>query len=127
MKHVQGRAVRVTPQGKITAKITSVVTIGKDGLTGAEASRAFLVLDAFRGGDSLLASPFVRKIFFPAYPLHELKWPQSPPTKPQIDFTYRPLNESQKKAVEKCLSNKQKDRHVVVVVRTTPVFSCLIS
>ncbi|KAF9647978.1 hypothetical protein BDM02DRAFT_3144973, partial [Thelephora ganbajun] len=110
---VQGKAVKVTPQTQFaaTAKIRSVVTIGKDQLTGAEASRADLILNAFKGGESLLSSPFVRKIFFPGHPLHALKWPKLPTTQPEIVFTYRDLNESQRKAVERCLSNKEEDRH----------------
>ena len=125
MSNVQGRAVKVTPHAQFTAKIKSVVTIGKDGLTGAEASRAGLILDAFKGSESLLSSPFVRKIFFPGYPLDTLKWPKLPATQPTINFTYRPLNDSQRKAVERCLSNKEEDRHVVIVVSTTSSFLSL--
>lgn len=124
---VQGRAVKVTPHAQFTAPIKSVVTIGKEGLTGAEANRADLILDAFRGFNSLLSSPFVRKIFFPGYPLDTLKWPKLPSTKPKINFTYRSLNESQRKAVEKCLSNKEEDRHVVIVVSSSSSFSFPIS
>ena len=118
MKKVSGKAVKVAPHAQITptAKIRSVVTIGKEELNGAETTRANLVLDAFRDGDSLLSSPFVRKIFFPNHPLHTLKWPKLPKTQPEIDFTYRKLNPSQTRAVEKCLSNEEADRHVVIVV-----------
>ena len=127
MKEVRGRAVRVSPHAKFTAKIKSVVTVGKEELTGAEATRAGLILDAFKGSDSLLSSPFVRKVFFPNYPLHTLKWPDLPTTKPKINFTYREPNKSQRKAVERCLSNKEADRHVVIVVSSTSSFSFLIS
>lgn len=101
--------------------------MGKEELTGAEATRASLVLDAFKGLDSLLSSPFVRKIFFPDYPLHRLKWPELPGTQPEIDFAYRKLNESQRRAVEKSLSNKEEDRHVLIVVSSTPSFSFPLS
>ena len=94
-----------------------MVTVGKDEPTGAEATRAGLILGAFKGSDSLFTSPFVRKVFFPNYPLHTLKWPELPTTQPEIGFTYRPLNKSQRKAVEKCLSNQEADRQVVIVVR----------
>jgi hypothetical protein len=110
-----------------TAIITSVVTVGKDDLTGAETSRASLILDAFKGGDALLTTPFVRKIFFPDYPLETLKWPALPKTQPKVNFTHRQLNESQQKAVEKCLSNKEEDRHVVIVVSSFPSLPYLIS
>lgn len=118
VKEVRGRAVTVTPHARFaaTAKITSVVTVGKEDLTGAETSRADLILDAFKGGDALLTSPFVRKIFFPDYDLRTLKWPRLPMTQPKIGFTHRPLNASQRRAVEKCLSNQEQDRHVVVIV-----------
>ena len=119
---VQGRAVKVTPHSQFTAKIKSVVTVGKDALTGAETSRADLILDTFKGQGPLLSSPFVRKIFFPGYLLHTLKWPPLPMSRPMINFTYRPLNLSQRRAVEKCLSNKEEDRHVVVVVSSTSSF-----
>jgi hypothetical protein len=127
VSYASGKAVRVTPHAQVNAQIKSVATIGKEDLTPAEATRADLILDAFKGSDSLLSSPFVRKIFFPDYPLHTLKWPELPTTQPKIDFTYRPLNPSQKKAVGRCLSNKEEDRHVVVVVSSTPVFSCPFS
>ena len=116
VKHVNGRAVRVTAYAQPNTNIRSVVTIGKEGLTAAEASRASLVLGTFKASDSLLASPFVRKIFFPGYPLHTLRWPKLPTTQPNINFTYRQLNESQRKAVVRCLSNKEEDRHVVIIV-----------
>jgi Cdc6-like AAA superfamily ATPase len=54
-----------------------------------------------------------------------LKWPELPTSQPKINFTYRQLNISQRKAVEKCLSNKEEDRHVVIVVSSTPSFSPL--
>jgi len=127
VKKVQGRTVHVTPHAQFTAKIQSVVTIGKDDLTGAEATRAALILDAFKGSDSLLSSPFVRKIFFPDFPLHTLKWPELPPTQPRVDFTHRELNESQQRAVQKCLSNKEEDRLVIIVVSSTSSLSCLTS
>ena len=123
MKSVKGRAVTVTPQAQFSANIESVATIGKEGLTGAELSRAGLILDAFKGSDSLLSSPFVRKIFFPGYPLDTLKWPELITTQPTINFAYRKLNESQRKAVERCLSNKEEDRHVVIVVSSTSSFT----
>ena len=122
MKNVKGRAVLVTPRTQFTANIESVATIGKEDLTRAETSRAGLILSTFEGSDSLFSSPFVRKIFFPDYPLHTLKWPELPATQPNINFTYRPLNESQRKAVKRCLSNKEEDRHVVIVVSSLSSF-----
>jgi hypothetical protein len=115
---VQGRAVRVTPQAQLDSavKITSVVTIGKEELNDAETSRASLVLDAFKGGDSLLSSPFVRKTFFPGYPLDTLNWPPLPTTQPKVNFSYKALNLSQRMAVVKALSNEEVDRQVVIVV-----------
>ena len=124
---VSGKAARVIPYSQFNAQIKSVITVGKEQLNDAEATRASLVLDAFRGGDSLLSSPFVRKLFFPGYPLHTLKWPQLPTSQPEIEFTYRQLNESQRMAVEKCLSNEEEDRHVVIVVSSTPSFPPLVS
>ena len=118
VKKVRGKAVKISPHARfaITAKIQSVVTIGKEGLTFAESSRAALVLDAFKGGDLLLSSPFVRRIFFPNYSLDTLKWPQFPASKPGLNFTHRELNPSQENAVLKCLGNKKKDRDVVIIV-----------
>lgn len=118
VRKARGRAVKVIPHAQIiaSAKITSVVTIGKEALTEAESSRAGLILDAFKGGNILLTCPFVRKIFFPGYNLETLKWPDLPKTQPNISFTYRPLNESQQRAVKKCLSGEEEDRHVVVIV-----------
>ena len=118
MQGVSGKSAKVIPKTKFseTARIASVVTVGKEGLTIAGLSRASHVLNAFKGEDTLLSSPFVRKIFFPDYPLDGLKWPKLPKTQPKINFDYRDLNGSQRKAVEKCISNKEEDRHVVIVV-----------
>lgn len=129
VKQVLGKAAKVVPHTQLTAapKVTSVVTIGKEDLTGAESSRADLILNAFKGGDALLSSPFVRKIFFPGYNLQTLRWPNLPRTQPRIRFTYRQLNGSQQRAVEKCLSNEEKDRHVVVIVNPTPLLYYLSS
>ena len=127
MKKVDGKAVKVAPHAKFTAKIKSIVTIGKEELNGAETSRANLILETFKGRDPLLSSPFVRKIFFPGYDLDTLKWPELPTSEPKLEFTYRPLNKSQRKAVEKCLSNNEEDRHVIVVVSPSPSFSRLLS
>lgn len=129
MKKVLGKSVRAVPKTEFseTARIDSVVTVGKEGPTNAEASRAGLVLDAFKGGDTLLSLPFVRKIFFPDYPLHTLQWPKLPTSQSNVSFTHRELNEAQKKAVEKCLNNKEEDRHVVIVVSSIPQFPCLPS
>jgi regulator of nonsense transcripts 1 len=125
VKKVQGKAVQVTPHAQFiaTAKITSVVTIGKEELTGAQTSRADLTLDAFKGGDALLATPFVRKIFFPEYPLQKLKWPTLPVTQPKTAVSYRQLNPSQERAMEKSLSNKEEDRLVVIVVSSSSSLS----
>jgi hypothetical protein len=118
VKKVSGKSVRATSQTQFsgTAKIVSVITVGKEGLTDAGMSRAGLLLGAFQGEGFLFSSPFVRKIFFPDYPLHTLKWPKLPKSQPKIEFAYKRLNASQKKAVKKCLSNEEKDRHVVIVV-----------
>jgi len=127
VRGVSGRAARVVPHSQFTGKIKSVITIGKDDLTGAEATRAMLILNAFKGQDSLLSSPFARKIFFPEYPLDALQWPQLPTSEPKIEFTYRQLNGSQQNAVERCLSNKEEDRHVVIVVSSAlPPFPRLV-
>ena len=125
MSKVRGRAVKVTPHAQVqfTTKIESVVTIGKDDLTDAQASRADLILDAFKGSNLLLTNPFVRKIFFPNFPLDTLKWPKLPSTQPTINFSYRELNRSQRKAVEKCLSNNEEDRHVIIIVNSSSSFS----
>ena len=45
-----------------------------------------------------------------------------PPTQQKVNFTYRQLNTSQRKAVEKCLSNSEEDRHVVIIVSQTLSF-----
>ena len=125
MKRAGGRSVTVAAHAQPATNIRSVATIGKDGLTVAEASRADVILSAFKGSNSLLSNPFVRKIFFPGYPLHTLKWPGLPTTQPNINFTHQELNESQLKAVERCLSSKEEDRHVVIVVSSISSFLSL--
>lgn len=113
---VSGKSVQATPGFSETATVISVTTIGKEGLTNAGASRASLVLSAFKGANTLLSSPFVRKIFFPDYPSYKFQWPPRSGTQPRINFTHRPLNGSQLVAVQKCISNNKKNRHVVIVV-----------
>ena len=129
MKEVSGKSVKVTPRTTFseTAKIFSVATVGKEGLSQPEVIRASLVLSAFKGSDALVSSPFVRKIFFPDYPLSTLKWPELPTTQPNVNFTHLELNEAQKMAVEKCLSNKEEDRHVVIVVGSISGFPYVTS
>ena len=126
VRRVRGKAAVVAADFEFnpTATIRSVITIGKGPLTAAKMTRANLVLDAFEGGDSLLSSPFVRKIFFPDHPIHMLEWPKLPAALPVIEFTRIRLNDAQERAVEKCSSNEEKDRHVVIIVRTDPGFAC---
>jgi regulator of nonsense transcripts 1 len=114
---VRGKTAKISVSKKVDGgAIRSITTVGKEDLTCAEKQRSLIVLDAFQGSAYLLSSPFVQSIFFPPLPANKLKWPEPflGPT-PTIDFPYRPLDDSQRKAVDFCLSMKKESRIGLIV------------
>ncbi|KII85038.1 hypothetical protein PLICRDRAFT_116758 [Plicaturopsis crispa FD-325 SS-3] len=111
---VQGRAATIGVQGTFNgSKIKSVTTNGKEGNTTAEALRAHVVLDAMKGTQSILAHAFVRKIWLPT---ESVLWPTSrvPRRLMPLQFKNRPLNGSQKLAVNAILSISEEHRITVI-------------
>lgn len=129
---VRGKAVKVTVSKNIDA-IKSVVTIGKEDPTNAESRRSIIVLEAFKGSDSLFRSPSVRKMFFPSFPTSQLVWPSAlPGPTPVVNFPYRDLNPSQRAAVEFCLCRTEKRRIGLIrgppgTGKTTVIAACVTS
>ncbi|KAJ7475948.1 hypothetical protein FB451DRAFT_263303 [Mycena latifolia] len=106
VQKVNGRAAHIVldvnsnlPPGKI-----KMVTVGKEAPTAAEAQRTDIVLKALQGTSTIADTPFFRTIWLP----HERS--VSPPgllpsRAVPLHFPSRPLNNSQKTAVEAILSN----------------------
>lgn len=129
--HIKGHATRavgkkanVTLQGalKSDAGKLTVYTIGRDDPTNAEELRAHAVRMALQRRTALTKQPFVRAIWFPGQASTEvvkaartvkmIKAEKS--TTVEVTFEERPLNASQRKAVEAIL-DESPERGLVVI------------
>ncbi|KAI6108090.1 hypothetical protein F5141DRAFT_97699 [Pisolithus sp. B1] len=111
---VQGRQAQIEVWGSLRGdKIRSVTTIGKAGLTSAEAYRESVTLAILKGESGLLSNPFFKAIWLPNDPVC---WPQSTHLQLKIPI-YREVievNTSQERAIEKILSASDKDRIALI-------------
>ena len=112
---VKGRRANVSLRGAIKsdATILSVYTIGKDDPTTAEETRAHVVRMALKRTSAILTQPFVKAIWLPETLSVVLAKP-SALRKVDVTFTQRPLNPSQRMAVEAILDDSPSRRHVIV-------------
>lgn len=102
---VNGRAALITLRG--TTKVTNikaVYTIGKETPTSAEEQRAWIVVHTLQGTTTLFELPFVDTIW--RSPTHQVSATPIIDRTP-ISFTSRPLNRSQRKAVERALDESE--------------------
>ncbi|KAJ7104042.1 P-loop containing nucleoside triphosphate hydrolase protein [Mycena belliarum] len=103
-KHIDGRAADITidTRSKLPPGKLQVVTLGKDAPTNAEAQRTQIILEALQRTSTVMEKPFFRGIWLP----HELSASvKSKPPNRSISISFlRPLNASQKTAVEAILS-----------------------
>ncbi|KAL4064438.1 hypothetical protein J3A83DRAFT_604055 [Scleroderma citrinum] len=112
-RRVNGRSAQVMVNGPIKGEITSVSTIGKEGMTYAEVARREVILHILQNRTSLLSEPFFQHIWLP----HEhVSWSRqdSKIPAPQIYFPERSLNPSQERAVEKIMSFSDNNRVVMI-------------
>ena len=96
------------------AKIKSFETVGRERPLTAEMLRETYMLSALQLTIALSANPFIGTIWLPG---NKVQWTLVPkwPTSPPLYFpTDRSLNDSQARAVGTILSNKDKDRVVVI-------------
>lgn len=117
-------------EGKV---ITSVISIGRDDPTTAEAQRAATILRILQGSEKLLdESPWIQNIWFPLDDNGPLTWPKEWSEKPEIKqetpskssiqqsapSSSPPLNPSQQKAVNYMFSPK--DDHRITLIQGPP-------
>jgi hypothetical protein len=98
-----GRMTIVDPQASCSGKkILSVRTIGRQGLTNAESQRKSIILTALQTKPTFLDSLLAQQIWLSSPPYRRTSTAVS-----QLSFPYRPLNKSQRKAVESILSSDE--------------------
>ncbi|KAG2146162.1 P-loop containing nucleoside triphosphate hydrolase protein [Suillus bovinus] len=111
---INGKQAHINVQGAVNAsgKVLSVTTIGKEDLTAAESVREDVVLKALQGTITLTEHPFFCSIWAPSL---SIPWP--PLNAPTASFVYYPngqLNDSQYCAVERIISQADRDRLLLV-------------
>ena len=110
---------------KLTDKVITgtVITIGRDDPTTAEAQRAATILRILQGSEALLdESPWIQNIWFPASDDTTLVWPEAW-KEPAAPFRAAqppklPLNASQQLAVNTMVSDS--DDHRITIVQGPP-------
>lgn len=112
---VRGRSARVRVDGPVLGDtILSVTTIGRGDPTCAESTRRDIIRETLQHETKLLSNPFFRALWFSE---ERLVWPKSKRRKAEIPIPIHPscdLNDSQRAAVQKILSDKDNDRIVLV-------------
>ncbi|KAG2743528.1 P-loop containing nucleoside triphosphate hydrolase protein [Suillus brevipes Sb2] len=111
---ISGKQAHINVQGFVNAsgKVLSVTTFGKEDLTAAESDREDVVLKALQGTITLTEHPFFCSIWAPSL---NISWP--PLDAPTASFVYYPtgeLNHSQHNAVERIISQADRDRVLLI-------------
>ncbi|OAX42502.1 hypothetical protein K503DRAFT_683170, partial [Rhizopogon vinicolor AM-OR11-026] len=114
--HVKGRQAYINVKGVVhpTGKIISVTTVGKGSLTAAESCREDVVRQALQGTIKLTQYPFFCSIWMPSF---GISWPpsaQNGSTKQLIFYPSSTLNSSQDIAVQRIVSEQDRDRLVLI-------------
>ncbi|KAG0705729.1 P-loop containing nucleoside triphosphate hydrolase protein [Suillus ampliporus] len=115
-QRIDGRQAHIDVKGNLQAsgKVLSVTTFGKEDLTFAESSKEDIVLKALQGTIMLPEHPFFCSIWAPSL---NVSWPPPTQNASSAPFVYYPsgtLNPSQYEAVERILSQANKDRVVLI-------------
>jgi len=115
-QRVEGRQAHINVRGAVhpTGKIISVTTIGRESLTAAESCREDVVRQALQGTIKLTQHPFFCSIWTPSF---GISWPPSPQnssTKQLIFYPSSALNPSQDIAVQRIVSEQDKDCLVLI-------------
>ncbi|KJA19523.1 hypothetical protein HYPSUDRAFT_143668 [Hypholoma sublateritium FD-334 SS-4] len=115
---------------KLTDKVVgTVISIGRDDPTTAEAQRAATILHILQGSEALLdESPWIQNIWFPDSDNTTLLWPKEwkqttqlprmPLRPPPPQPSKRPLNASQQLAVNTMVS--ETDEHRITIIQGPP-------
>ncbi|KAG2035299.1 P-loop containing nucleoside triphosphate hydrolase protein [Suillus americanus] len=115
-RQIDGRQAYINVKGAVHAssKVLRVTTIGKEDLTAAEAYRESVVLMALQGTITLTHHPFFCSIWAPSL---KISWPPLTGDASSTPFVYDPsgtLNHSQYEAVERILSQADRDRVLLI-------------
>ncbi|KAG1841684.1 hypothetical protein DFJ58DRAFT_707767 [Suillus subalutaceus] len=111
---IDGKQVHIDIQGgkKASGKILSVTTIGKEDLTAAESAREDVVLKALQSTITLTEHPFFCSIWAPSL---NITWPPlNAPTASHVYYPNGQLNPSQHEAVERIISQADRDRVLLI-------------
>jgi regulator of nonsense transcripts 1 len=111
---ISGKQAQINVQGVVntSGKVLSVTTFGKEDLTAAESGKEDVVLKALQGTITLAEHPFFCSIWAPS---SNIPWP--PLDAPTASFVYYPngqLNHSQYIAVERIISQADRDRVLLI-------------
>ncbi|KAG1821662.1 uncharacterized protein BJ212DRAFT_1203569, partial [Suillus subaureus] len=113
-ERIDGKQAHINVQGvkNASGKILSVTTIGKEDLTAAESAREDVVLKALQGTITLTEHPFFCSIWAPSL---NIPWPPlHAPTASLVHYPDGQLNPSQYEAVERIISQADRDRVLLV-------------
>ncbi|EPS96646.1 hypothetical protein FOMPIDRAFT_52939, partial [Fomitopsis schrenkii] len=110
---VKGKSAHISINKAIdqTAKILSVVTIGKYDPTAAEKERESIVLAVLQRKTSFFDQPIVQRIFSSSLPAHSYATSSSDE---HVYLSGRRLNSSQARAVHRIVSERQRDQVFLV-------------
>ncbi|KAG9314970.1 P-loop containing nucleoside triphosphate hydrolase protein [Chiua virens] len=111
-RRVDGRNAHIEVKGSVRGgKILHVTTIGKDNPTCAESSRQEIILQTLQNRTKILTYPFFRALWLP----QELVWPKFNGQIAALSVEFPdPLNDTQRTAVKRMLSDKDDDRIVMI-------------
>ncbi len=110
---VEGRAATITIQGHLSTEAPlKVTTIGREEPTQAERAKTMIILAALQRSSTILDHPFIQALWFPQ---SGVSWATTASFTRQvaIDFPGE-LNDSQRRAVDLILSNRDADRVTVI-------------
>ncbi|KAG1887022.1 P-loop containing nucleoside triphosphate hydrolase protein, partial [Suillus subluteus] len=115
-QYIDGRQAHINIKGAVhtSGKVLRVTTIGKEDLSPAEAYRESVVLMALQGTITLTHHPFFCSIWTPSL---KISWPLLTGDTSSTPFVYDPsgtLNHSQYEAVERILSQADRDRVLLI-------------
>ncbi|KAG1750831.1 P-loop containing nucleoside triphosphate hydrolase protein [Suillus lakei] len=117
-QRIDGKQAHINVKGDVhtSGKVLSVTTVGRGDLTAAESLREVVVLKALQGTITLTEHPFFCSIWAPSL---TISWP--PNDASTASFVHYPsgkLNDSQYGAVERIISQSDRDR--VLLIRGPP-------
>ncbi|OCH94376.1 hypothetical protein OBBRIDRAFT_141607 [Obba rivulosa] len=136
---VKGKRASVSLDKPISSKYTdirSVQTFGRDDPSPADAERTRVLLSIFQSTTNVLHQPLAVRIFSLIDPPLSPRSKQVPracqSSPPEIDFTARPLNASQQRAVRRVLSDDIAHRVCLIhgppgTGKTTVIAACVSS